>query len=80
MPHDFGLGKEYKKETTSNSNEVWLHKENGIIQLRINGTDVLNVSDFKIVSPAFGDTELTFTIKAEPFITDAEIGLKDMRK
>lgn len=63
-----------------NKNEVWLHNENGITQLKINGTEVFGVSDYKIVSSANGKTELTLTIAAENFSTDLEIGLRENRQ
>lgn len=56
-------------------NEICLHKENGIVQLKINGTGIANVTDYKIVSPANGKTELTFTIIGDSFATNVEIGL-----
>ena len=58
-------------------NEVWLHNENGITQLKVNGMEIFGVSDYRIVSSASGKTELTFTITAENFFTDLEIGLRE---
>ena len=57
--------------------EIWIHKENGIIQLKINGMEIANVSDYKIVSPANGKTELTFTITGDSFTTDSDIGIAE---
>ena len=53
-------------------NKVYLHNENGITQLKINGTEISNIVDYKIVSSANGKTELTFTIVAESFATELE--------
>lgn len=58
-------------------NKVYLHNENGITQLKINGTEISNIVDYKIVSSANGKTELTFTIVAESFATELETHLKD---
>ncbi len=58
-------------------NEVYLHNENGITQLKINGTEVFGVSDYKIVSSANGKTELTFVITADNIATDVEIDLAE---
>lgn len=58
-----------------NKNDISMHNENGITQLTINGTKISGVSDYKIVSSANGKTELTFTISADSFATDLEIGL-----
>lgn len=56
-------------------NKIHLHNENGITQLEINDTEVISVSDYKIVSSASGKTELTFTVTADSFATDVEIDL-----
>lgn len=69
-----------KKELSAEepkTNEVWIHKENGIINMKINGTELLGVTDYKIISPANDYTELMITIRAEPYITDLEIGLRE---
>lgn len=55
--------------------QVLVHKENGVIHLEINGMEIANVSDYKIISSAHGKTELTFTITADGFMTDLETGL-----
>lgn len=58
-------------------NKIALHNENGITQLKINGTEIVGVSDYKIVSSANGKTELTFTISADNIATDVEIDLAE---
>lgn len=58
-----------------NKNTVLLHNENGIIQLKINDVEIFGVSDYKIVSPARGKTELTFTINANHIASDMEMDL-----
>lgn len=56
-------------------NNILLHNENGITQLKINGTEIAGVSDYKISSSANGKTELTFTISADSFATELEMDL-----
>lgn len=58
-------------------NKVYLHNENGITQLKINGIEVFDVSDYKIISSANKKTELTFTITADNIATDVEIDLAE---
>lgn len=53
-------------------NKILLHNENGITTLKIDGTEIRNVKDYKVVSSANGKTELTFTIVTDSFITDFE--------
>lgn len=72
-----GEGNEHLKESTDrNTNDIWLHNENGITHLRVNGTDIYNVADYKVTFRADDETELTFTVKGRAVIIDAEIGLK----
>lgn len=61
-------------------NNVALHNENGITQLKINGTEISGVSDYKIASSANGKTELTFTISADNIATDVEIDLAENKQ
>lgn len=56
-------------------NNILLHNENGITQLKINGTEIAGVSDYKIASSASGKTELNFTISADSFATELEMDL-----
>lgn len=56
-------------------NNVALHNENGITQLKINGTEIAGISDYKITSSANGKTDLTFTISAGNIATDVEMDL-----
>ena len=58
-------------------NSISLHNENGITQLKINGVEIVGVSDYKIASSANGKTELTFTISADNIPTDVEIDLTE---
>ena len=58
-----------------NKNNILLHNENGITQLKINGIEVFGVSDYKISSSASGKTELNFTIAADSFATELEMDL-----
>ena len=58
-------------------NNISLHNENGITQLKINGIKIVGVSDYKIASSANGKTELTFTISADNIATDGEIDLAE---
>ena len=58
-------------------NEVYIHNENGITQLKINGIEFFGVSDYKIISSANKKTELTFTITADNIATDVEIDLAE---
>lgn len=58
-------------------NNVVLHNENGITQLKINETEIMGVSDYKIASSVNGKTELTFTILADNIATDLEIDLAE---
>ena len=58
-------------------NNISLHNENGITQLKINGIKIVGVSDYKIASSANGKTELTFTISADNIATDVEIDLAE---
>lgn len=60
-------------------NNILLHNENGITQLKINGVEIVGVSDYKIASSANGKTELTFTISADNIATDVEIDLAESR-
>jgi len=67
----------HKKGENMKKNNIFLHNENGITQLNINGAEVIGVSDYKIVSSANGKTELTFTICADSFATELEIDLAE---
>lgn len=58
-------------------NNIALHNENGITQLKINEMEVVGVLDYKISSSANGKTELTFTISADNISTDLEIDLAE---
>lgn len=58
-------------------NNISLHNENGITQLKLNGIEIVGVSDYKIASSANGKTELTFTISADNIATDVEIDLAE---
>lgn len=53
-------------------NKILLHNENGITALKIDGTEIRNIKDYKVVSSANGKAELTFTIVTDSFITDFE--------
>lgn len=59
-------------------NNLFLHNENGVTQLKINGVEVCGVSDYKIVSSASGKTELTFTITADSIATELEADLVEI--
>jgi len=61
-------------------NEVWLHRENGITRMTINGVDVSSVKDYQIKSSANGETELTITISAMSVITDFETSLTGIQQ
>lgn len=61
-------------------NNIFLHSENGIIQLKINGADVAGVSDYRIVISDSGKTELTFTISADNISTELEMDLADKKQ
>lgn len=58
-------------------NNILLHNENGITQLKLNGIEIVGVYDYKIASSANGKTELTFTISADNIATDVEIDLAE---
>ena len=58
-------------------NNISLHNENGITQLKINGTEIAGVSDYKIASSANGKTELTFTISTDNIATAVEMDLAE---
>lgn len=58
-------------------NNIKLHNENGITQLKINETEIAGVSSYNIVNSADGKTELTFTITADSITTDVEIDLAE---
>lgn len=59
-------------------NKIFLHNENGLTQLKINGIEVCGVSDYKIVSSASGKAELTFTITAGSVATELEADLTEI--
>lgn len=66
-----------KEEKDMNKNNVKLHNENGVTQLKINGAEIVGISDYRIVNSADGKTELTFTIIADNIATDLEIDLAE---
>ena len=53
-------------------NKVFLHCENGIVLLKINDKEIPGVKDYKVVSSANGETELTFTISAKSSAIEIE--------
>lgn len=59
-------------------NKFFLHNENGVTQLKINGVEIFGVKDYKIVSSASGKTELTFTITADSIATELEADLAEI--
>lgn len=59
-------------------NNIFLHNENGVTQLRINETEIHGISDYRIVSSATGKTELTFTITADSVATELEADLAEI--
>lgn len=59
-------------------NNIFLHNENGVTQLKINEMEIHGVSDYRIVSSATGKTELTFTITADSVATELEADLAEI--
>lgn len=56
-------------------NKIFLHYENGVTYLNVNGTEIFSVSDYKITASSNGKTELTFTIAADSIATELEADL-----
>lgn len=54
-------------------NRIFLHNENGITHLNVNGNELFGVSDYKMAMSANGKAELTFTITVDCVVTDLEV-------
>lgn len=56
-----------------NANEIILHTENGINFVEIDGTQIRNVSEYRVESLSNGLSKITLTINAQLFASDFEM-------
>lgn len=56
-------------------NEIWIHNENGIARISINGVDLAGLKDYSVKTSANGMTEVMILLEGESHITEFEANL-----
>lgn len=60
-------------------NKLCVHKENGIIRIRLNGVDLDGVKDCSIVHSVDGTVQVIIAIEVKNYTTDFEASLEETK-
>ena len=60
------------------TSNICVHVENGVILASVDGHEIQNVVDYKVINSAYGEMELVLTIKAKGIQTEFEAILRSL--